>query len=481
MGIQNKKAVRLYYRLGKKDRDNFAQFLEGNRPTTEACHVKLIVQFLDQNAAPDPKISEEKLLQSCPEIPVASLPRLLSKLYRQLIRYLANEEMNCYPGMVEVFALRQLRKRDLGWDNSIQKSANREIDKIGEDPKALLMKYWLEREHLSFLAQENPRGKRLDLNIMHLQFLLGRYAALERAQHFCEQASLDRVRKRDENPEQRDQEAIDLDALRLKEMHQLARKWPLLAMYLDLYKAIRESVQVPRGIERLAELKSEVSHAQHAELWQMLHNVYTGLLNKGVEGLSEEMFMLLRMGFEEDYVWTPEGTLHSAYLKNLVASASRCGKVEEARKWLEKCRKALPKDRAGVYWLCRMIADFADGKYQDALAAFAQVLRSELFEDLYFRISARFLEAKTHYELKDNTALESDLGRMKSLLYNQKNLAPSHQKIFLKRFRYFERLFNLRQGVNPQYDRLINELENDTVDDKLWILEKAVAAREAQK
>lgn len=468
-GMPNNKTVEQIFALNPRDRRALGHFLKYRAPQKHQLHA--LYDELMAHKRPDQPFRSQ--------LPENRQRPLLSELKALLYDFYADRQLQLTPGLKHLLTLRQIRHRDLPWDERLMKKARGKLDQEGESAETYLLKYQLEREKTEHHIDRLGRGKQLDMGnaMLHLDFLMNRFFALQKAQHRCEQQALKQVRER--NPDLEGSAAaieagIDafLDAQRTA--------WPALQLYLAMLQHARTpTVDAVLDFDRrLRTLEPALTALLWRNLWVQLHNLYTVLINRKAPIPDAKVRDFFDWGLARGMALAEGGVPRMSFLKNMVEARCAAGASQSVAASLDTHGHRLKAEVPAAWWLLMGIVHFADEDFAQAESAVHQALRHSPPDDIYFKTGLDFLRAKIAYERGELDQLDSILTGLMRYLEQNKQLGQQHRDNLYARVKLFRRLWRLNTGNKPQVERLIADLRQAGFRDAVWLLAKAEACRD---
>ena len=189
--------------------------------------------------------------------------------------------------------------------------------------------------------------------------------------------------------------------------------------------------------------------------------------NRGELAYVHEALDLFQLGLKEGVLFE-SGVLSPYTYKNVLMLALKINKYEWAEQFLTDYKKFLPeKERENLYKYNYAIFSFRKNDLTTAI----QLLQEVNLKEVLFNLDARRLLARTYYELKEYSALDSHIESSKIYLHRQKEIGYGKES-YANFFKFLEKLLKLNNSIEEK-QRLHEEIsEAGLVAEKDWLLKQ---------
>ncbi|MTB51666.1 hypothetical protein [Lewinella sp. W8] len=167
-----------------------------------------------------------------------------------------------------------------------------------------------------------------------------------------------------------------------------------------------------------------------------------------------ELFSLYERQLK-DGVLAPEGEIHHSLFRNIISVAIHLRHFGWAEHFLASNAEAIvPGEfREDVCLLAQAELDF----YQSRPAAAIASLQRANPKDVYYKLTAKTLQARAYYQLRELTALDNFLNTFTKFIYDQqKRISPGKVKSYRNFINYLRRLTRLATQNARASDQFLN-------------------------
>ncbi|MFK7969325.1 MAG: hypothetical protein AB8F95_03110 [Bacteroidia bacterium] len=386
---------------------------------------------------------------------------LLGALYKQLLRFLAWQEMNESPEQESIFALQALRKMNA--ESAFESEARRLTKHLEKqtlkDPAFHFNAYQVAIEEDTYLTQRQVRKPN--------QAFQKQMDALD---HFYFGAKF----------------VLSAEALSRNAIIGGAYQTPFTETMCEWYdQAGDEHIKGPwvKIQRQLLRCLQEPDQAEHYESFIALLEVHKELLpldslrylyksaqnycirriNSGDARFQKALFELFQTMLDQDLLLNEQQQISHSDVKNIVTVALR----QKAFDWTDAfiknySQRVHTKHRENVTAYCQALYDANTGNNQQAIRR----LREVSFTDVLYDLSARRLLAQIYYEQEDWEALNHHYNAFDLFLRRQKQLSTHNRKSHLNFVRILKALAKWEERRHFQNAEK-NEKQKITIRDRI--------------
>ena len=245
---------------------------------------------------------------------------------------------------------------------------------------------------------------------------------------------------------------------------------------IHLYALQVRLLQNPEDETIYAQLKRDFL-AEHDALYiddqRQLHaairNHCVRRVNAGLSVYLQELFDWYRNGLDTGLLLAND-ELSPWEFKNIVSLALRIGELDWVERFIDDYNDSVPAPYSeNVYAFSMARVDFDRQAYRSALRR----LQTVAFDDLFYSLDARTLQAKAYFERTDYAPLAALLESFRRLLSRNKALSKQHKHIYGNFIKMMKKLMKLQPNdtaaVNQLAEMIIAER---SLPDKRWFKEK---------
>jgi len=402
------------------------------------------------------------------------LNNILSRLLRLLLEFLAQEEYNNKPQTQELQILKQLRQRKLS-DKHIN-STLKKFDNNRSPAMEFLFHCWdnflLHRElDLQFLSKggrvynEHLQLKNHQLDVLFIG---------EKLKIACDMLSRNIVAKVNYNPTF----LVEIQQLFARQTEHPLLQEPLIAIYYGILTTIQNPSDENNYLILCDVLYQHYQQFAKEELMDMygyLLNYCIRQINEGKIKFYEDIWKHYLFLVEKRIIYI-NNLLPAWEYKNIVTTALRLKKYQEAEAFANQYKSDLPEDiRDNAYNYNLAAIYYGQKQYKKALL----MLHNVEFSDATYHLGAKIIQIKSYYELNETDALYSLTDSFSMYLRRNKLIsdyikqANSHFLRFVKKLYQHkeQKLLNSKTNLQKPLAALMIELENTRpIANKDWLL-----------
>lgn len=195
-----------------------------------------------------------------------------------------------------------------------------------------------------------------------------------------------------------------------------------------------------------------------------------GKINKGLQEFNQEYFDLFDEALKKG-TYIIKGELTTWRFNNMVAAATKLGKLEWAESFIKNYYKYLPaenRDNTYTFNLARVYR--IQGKYQDVL----RLLQDVEYEDTGYNLISKAMQLISYYELGEYDALDSHKTAFQTYLKRHKDISKARGMSYLNLIKFTRKLVKLKPNDKAAKEKLKAEItinKPNTVNYE-WLMEK---------
>ncbi|MFW5658656.1 MAG: hypothetical protein ACOCZ8_01620 [Bacteroidota bacterium] len=205
------------------------------------------------------------------------------------------------------------------------------------------------------------------------------------------------------------------------------------------------------------------------QLHAALRNHCVRRINAGESRFLQELFEWYKHGLESGLLLS-EGVLSPWEFKNIVSLALRLGELSWGERFIGAFSEKVPapySENVHAFSMARL--DFARQNYRSAL----QRLQTVAFDDPFYSLDARTLQAKAYYERTDFEPLAALLESFRRLISRNKALSEQHKTAYGNFIKTMKRLIKLKPNDHAHLQQLSAAIQSEAhLPDKRWFVQK---------
>lgn len=467
--MNNSKLIKTITSLSSKELNRFILFVNspfynvhtGLKQLTEIIassapdyeSVELTRQQVFQKLFPGKRFEEQKV------------KHLMGDLYKLLMRFMAQLEIEKDTELQELYLLRGLRNRNLSkeFDATFKKIQSRHETQTARSRRYFFYQFQLEYERLMQEFQTNQRSSAIQMNdsIYHLDA----YYLSKRLEYATGAVNLKSVLNRPFNTK-----LLESFLTYFKQMSTEYGELKILKVYFHILKLIQKE-EPEKHYSQL--LKTLQTHGGEITLDE-LKDAYIALMNYNIVQLNQtddkkynqRIFELNKVMLEKQVNFERGFLKHTEY-KNIIQNAMELKEFDWALNFIHEYREKLePRVREDVYTFNLANYYLFTGDYDKTL----HLLQGVKFTDILYALDSRLYMLKIYYERQEFEPLFSLIDSMRALIRRNRNVGEN------RKIRFSNYLSILRKMTNLSLKH--NYMKTDKVEQTCQSIRKEITSTE---
>ena len=450
--MKDSKLMRCIEALSKKELLRFGQFVKSPYYNVHVGLAQMADIIIESAPVFDAALlSKSEVFEKLfPGRPYAEqkVKHLMSDLYKLLLKFLAQSEIEADPEMQELYLVRSMRNRNLSkeFDSTFSKVFTRHESQPFRSRRYFFYQFQLEYERLMQEFQTNQRSSTIQMN--DSIYYLDAYYLSKRLEYATGAVNLKAVLNRPY-----DEELLNYFLGYFENMSPHYGELKVLEVYYHILKLIQKQ-NPEKHYGQLLKLLQE--HGDQIIL-EELKDAYIALMNYNIVQLNQtddrkynqRIFELNKVMLEQEVNFERGYLKHTEY-KNIIQNAMELKEFDWTLNFIESYREKLePQVRQDVYTFNLANYYLFLGDYDKTL----ELLQSVKFTDILYALDSRLYLLKIYFERREFEPLFSLIDSMRALVRRNKNISESRKKRFQNYLSILRRLAQLtlkQEFLNPQ-------------------------------
>jgi hypothetical protein len=269
-----------------------------------------------------------------------------------------------------------------------------------------------------------------------------------------------------------------LDEIQLYLQGRDLEKYPVIAIYHQILRTLREPDQTDHYYQLLQLLEEHRSLFKQNEIFDMYvyaKNYCIIKINKGHIGFTQELFEFYKIMLANG-ILIRDGQMTQWDFKNLVSLGLRLKEFDWTNDFMNENRDKIdPVFRDNVWRFNMANLYFHQGDYHRTLG----LLQEVEFTDVYYHLDAKSLLLKTYYETREWDSLQSLIEAFKVYLKRNRSISGYQQTVYGNLVRFVHTLLRYQLGKKVQLEKLALDIEEcREIANIIWL--KAAVERERE-
>lgn len=381
----------------------------------------------------------------------------ISFTYRLLQKFLAVQQLESEPAMMEHYFLRTAQERNLNRNFQLAYAAStRKMEQMSHrSSEYYYQKYLLEGDADNFYIQQEERGGggHLQEKVDHLDI----FYFTEKLKNYCEMLN----RKNIVNKEYELHFTTELTAI-IDQKPALFHDIPSIAIYFAIYSTLTDTETPAHYTDLIALLNTHAMQFPRHEAREMFNyaqNYCIKRINQGQSEYLNEIFHVYEQLLQTAIIFDGDHITQWDY-KNIITVSTRLKKFDWTSGFIEEYRAHLaPAYRENAYLYNLSNFHYAKGDWKQAL----KVLQEVEFSDVYYHLSGKSLLLKIYFEQDETEALLSLFEAFKTFLKRNKKVSAYQKKVHLNLIRYAQKANRLKRParITEKYKQEVITLRDE--------------------
>ncbi|MBN8702453.1 MAG: hypothetical protein J0M08_05285 [Bacteroidetes bacterium] len=393
--------------------------------------------------------------------------QLFSKLNKAIYHYLSYCELAENTNLFNHTLLRSLAKNNYNWHTEHFLKLQLKNEKIVDSTEidTFLFEYLNQDLYKSYLYKQSNRSKEPNLQV--ISDSLDLHYIINKLKIYCEAISYQTISKTE-------YQIRFIDEILPYLTNSGIAKNILVQFYvsiLQLLNSTSEDYSLFASYKKLLfKNYKKLDSEEFFAIYNLSKNYCIKQANLGHSNYVRELFDLYKLELEL-FRKHKENSFSPSSYKNIASAGLRLKEYDWTRSFIDEFEPFLPNDsKKNTYNFSLASYYFATVEYKKCIKCLANIDHTDLFVSL----SARALQARAYFELKEIMPLESLLQSFKMFIGTKKKLGY-HRTNYLNFIKFVTRLNRFRyKDFEPKHiQKLKLEIENEkNILEKKWLLEK---------